>query len=73
MNGVPVCVQILAKGKAASKQVKCRFQWTRLSMDQSGNITKIKLAGVNLMCVSLVIHVRGLALAHRGAVLGVCG
>jgi len=42
-------------------------------MDQSGNITKIKLAGVNLMCVSLVIHVRGLALAHRGAVLGVCG
>jgi len=47
VNGVPVCVQILAKGKAASKQVKCRFQWTRLSMDQSGNITKTKLTGVN--------------------------
>jgi hypothetical protein len=42
-----VVVQILAKGKAASKQVKCRFQWTRLSMDKSGNITKTKLTGVN--------------------------
>jgi hypothetical protein len=42
-------------------------------MDQSGNITKIKLAGVNLMCVNLIIHVRGPALTHRGAVLGVCG
>jgi len=48
IEGRPQCgVQILAKGKAASKQVKCRFQWTRLSMDQSGNITKTKLTGVN--------------------------